>query len=281
MGAGLFEAATALSFTETKFPYLKDESMTEEERKRLIGRLKLESGRMKNEFAILVDRAKESLQQKKVSAMDLEVLVMHSTSNDLAILFKEGKNIHELFCDLSKYWSFFDYEFLALIIKRHCPELSSELDKYEDHLKIFCQRRLCEIPSDIFQTKIGHKYNLYVKYNQKVDVMKLETAKELELKLSELLDTDLYLLEVQEGCVELVFHSLCDLDKNIPLRRYQQLQLTREMEVIQLRIGDYIFPSSDTTGPDSDTESDSGNETMSTCTTDSTGTNYWWREAKQ
>ena len=258
--------------------------MTEEERERLIGRLKLESSRMKNKFAILVDRARASLQQQNISASDLKVLVEHSSRNELVNLFKKKKKsikILDLFCALSDYWSFFDYEFLGLIIERHCPELLSELKKYEDQLKMFCHRRLCEIPKDIFKTKKGHKNNLYVKYNQKVNQMKLETAKELELKLSELLDTELHLLEVQEGCVELVFHSHCDLNKNIPLRRYQQLQLTREMEVIQLRIGDYTFPSSDTTGPDSDTESDSGYETMSTGTTDSTGTNYWWREAKQ
>ena len=249
--------------------------MTMEERERLIGRLKLESGKMKNKFAILVDKARASLQQQNISANDLKVLITHSDRNELVNLFKKKKNsksIPDLFCALRNYWSFFDYKLLSLIIERHCPELMSELDAYEDNFRTFCRRRLCEIPKDIFKTKKVHKNNLYVKYNQKVDQMKLETAKELELKLSELLEIELYLLEVQEGCVELVFHSLCDLDENIPLRRYQQLQLIK-MEVIQLRIGDYSFPSmcSDTTGPVSDTESDSGNETMSTCTSDATG----------
>ena len=248
-----------------------------EERERLIGRLEHESGKMKNEFAILVDRARESLEQKKISIDKLKVLTKYSNRSDLFDLFEKmhmrKRTISDLFCALSEYWSLFDYEFLAVIIKRHCPELQSELDVYEDQFKTFCKRRLCEIPCDTFKTKTKQKKKLYVKYNKKVDEITLETAKKLEHKLSELLETELYLLEVQEGCVELVFYSLSELDENIPLHKYQQLQLIK-MEVIQLRIGDYSFPSkcSNTTGPVSDTESDSGNETMSTCTSDATGT---------
>ena len=106
--------------------------------------------------------------------------------------------------------------------------------------------------------------------------------------------------------MELVFYSLCDLDENIPLQLWQEKQLT-EMEVIQLKFGDYAFPSSDeniplqlwqekqltemevihelkfgdyafpssdANSPASDTDSDSGNETMSICTTSTNFTAY-------
>ena len=258
---------------EKKFPYLKDKSMTENERERLIGRLTIESQEMMDKFAIFVDRTREALEHKQVSVNDLTALIKYSSRNCLVKIFKRKRTIFDLFYALSDYCSFFDYEFIGLIIKRHCPELISELDKYEHEFKMFCRRRLCEIPSDIFKTRKGDKNNLYIKYDEKVDMMKLETAKQLEHRLSKLLETELCLLEVQEGCVELVFYSLCDLDENIPLHRWQEKQLT-EMEVIQLKFGDYAFPSSDAKSPASDTGSDSGNETMSICTTSTNFTAY-------
>ena len=212
--------------------------MTKEQRERLIGRLEHECGRMKNKFAILVDRARESLEVKKISINELKVLIKHSSRNNLVKLFEKmkRKKISNLFYVLSEYWSFFDYEFLALIIERHCPELKTELDKYVDSLKTFCRRRLCEIPSDIFETTKGRKNNLYVKCGQEVYKMKLETAKDLEHKLSELLDTELYLLHVQEGRVEIIFDSYCNLNDKIPLSNQQNKQLS-EMGVTSLRYG--------------------------------------------
>ena len=147
---------------------MNDKSTTKEERERLIARLEVESGRMKDEFAILVDRVRASLQDQNISPSDLRVLITHSDRNELVKLFKKNKkNIPDLFCALKDYWSFFDYEFLAAIIKRHCPKLITELDNYEDRLKTFCRRRLCEIPSNIFKTKKGHRNKVYIKYNQK------------------------------------------------------------------------------------------------------------------
>ena len=259
--------------------------MAKEEREHLIRQLMVESGRMKNEFAILVDRVRESLEQKSISVNNLRVLITHSDRNEVVNLFKKKKtNITDLFCALKDYWSFFDYEFLAVIIKRHCPELKPELGNYEESLKLFCRRRLCEIPSNIFKTKKGHKNNLYIKYNQKVDKMKLETAKQLQHKLSELLETQLYLLEVKEGCVELVFDSFCDLDDQFSLSKQRKEQL-RNMGVLEIRNGDYkcfvglnmasevalpgkanLGPVSESlAGPDSSgfVDTDSGNDSMS------------------
>ena len=69
--------------------------MTKEKRERLIGRLKLESGKMKNKFAILVDKARASLQQQNISANDLKVLITHSDRNELVNLFKKRKEFEE------------------------------------------------------------------------------------------------------------------------------------------------------------------------------------------
>ena len=211
--------------------------MTKGEKDRLIGRLKLESGKMRNKFADLADRTREALEKNKTSVKDLELLIKFSDRNNLVNLFKKKKTVYKLFYALSDRCSFFDYEFLSVIINRYCPELKPLLDDYEAHFKTFCQCRLCEIPSDIF-TKKRHTNNLYVKYNQSVDQMTLETAKDLEIKLSELLKTELYLLEVHEGCVELVFDSCCDLNDQFPLSKQQKEHLDK-MGVIRLNYSNY------------------------------------------
>ena len=222
--------------------------MTKEERDRRICQLKFESSEMKSKFAILVDRTREALEIKNIAPADLEVLVMHCERSDMIKLLKKKKTIRKLFCALSEYWSFFDYEFLSVIIERHCPELKSHLNNYEADFKTFCKRRLCEIPSDIFRTKKGHRNNLYVKYNQSVYQMKLETAQKLELKLSALLKTTLYLLEVNEGCVELVFDSFCNLDEIFPLSSRIKEQLGR-MGVIKLENGSYTYTNVEAQNP--------------------------------
>ena len=75
---------------------MNDKSTAKEERKRLIARLEVESGRMKNEFAILVDRVRASLQDQNISATDLRVLITHSDKNELANLFKKKKKYSRL-----------------------------------------------------------------------------------------------------------------------------------------------------------------------------------------
>ena len=222
-----------------RFPYLKSEGLTQGERERLIIRLTMGSDDLRKKFALVVDRARESLEKQKLTSKDLQVLIKHATKNKLYDVFKRKKTIHKLFLKMTDHWSFFDYEFLGLIIDRFCTELQADMARYEMEFKKYCQRRLCEIPADVFQTRPNEKNNLYVKCDHYFDKITLKEAKELEERLAKLLDTELYLLRVEEGCVQLVFGSLCDPSTKFPLNQLQREQLS-EMKILCLIHEDQI-----------------------------------------
>ena len=154
---------------------------------------------------------------------------------------------------MTDHWSFFDYKFLGLIIDGFCTELQADMARYELEFKKYCERRLCEIPADVFETRPNEKNNLYVKCDHYFDKITLKEAKDLELRLAKLLDTELYLLRVEEGCVQLVFGSLCDLSTKLPLNKLQKEQLS-EMKILCLIHEDQIQYDRETFTSESDNE---------------------------
>ncbi len=221
-----------------KFPYLKAENLTKKRRERLLAQLEVESGKTQDKFAILVDRARESLENQRIACNDLKVLVSHSQKNRLINLLEQSKTIAGLFFELRKYWSFFDYEFLSVIINRHCPELKSELNEFVSSFKEFIKRRVCEVPADVFKKREDDEYNLYVKYSHDFDKITMEDVKQLEYKLSDLLGTDLYLLEVEEGCIRLVFYSSCAITTSL---NTEQIEDLKELGVSRLYSDSVIY----------------------------------------
>ena len=139
-------------------------------------------------------------------------------------------SITKLFLALGDYWWFFDYELLSLIINRHCMELKPELELYITSFKEYCERRICEVPIDVFKER-GDEYNLYVKCDHNFDKNTLSDVKDIEGKLSDLLETELYLLGVEEGCVKLVFTNLCAITSPLTLKQMEEL---KELKVIHL-----------------------------------------------
>ena len=231
-----------------KFPYLKSEHLTQGRRERLLAQLELESEKMQNEFAILVDRARESLEENNITCSKLKVLVSHSHKNTLLDLITRSGSIMDLFFELRKYWSFFDYEFLSVIIDRYCLELKPDLKDYVSSFKEYCKRRICEVPANVFSKRTDDEYNLYVKCDYNFDKNTLDDVKKMELKLSNLLDTDLYLLGVEEGCIKLVFNSLCAI--STPLSN-EQVDELKSLGIFRLESNSivYYFERSGTSSP--------------------------------
>ena len=97
---------------------------------------------MRQEWAILTDRAREMLIKQNMKCKDLKMLIK-CPFNKLLKLFESELSIDDLFLKLYDHLSFFDYEFLGLIIKRHCPELLSDLDIYVSNLKLWLL--VCEV----------------------------------------------------------------------------------------------------------------------------------------
>ena len=220
------------------FPYLKTDNLSNEDREKLLARLKRESGKMQDKFAILVDRTRESLEKQNISCNNLKVLVLHSQNSRLLHLLDKSRSITDLFIELWSYWSFFDYEFLSVIVNRHCSELTKELRKYVFSFKEYCERRICEVPVRIFDRSGEIEYKLYVKCDHKFDKNTLKDVKELECQSSDLLDTDLGLLGAEEGCMKLVFNSLCAI--STPLKP-EQVEAISKLGILRLFSDDVLF----------------------------------------
>lgn len=216
--------------SEKKFPYLKMPKLSEEKKESLLGRLKVQSDDIRSEFAILVDKTRGSLIKQGISSQDLKLLIEYSNNSRLYNLFEKEVEITDLFFKLRKYLSFFDYEFVGLIIKRHCPELTNDLENYKSALKIYCKRRAVEVPADVFKREDADETSLFVKCDKSFESVILNDIKDLQSRLSELLGTDLYLLRVDDGCTELVFDAMCPI---FPLIKSQRQQLS-EMGILKV-----------------------------------------------
>ena len=117
-------------------------------------------------------------------------------------------DLNEAFVKAKKVWSFFDFETVKKIIKSFFIDdfdLQVELRSYESYFKIYCQRRLCDVPIDfLLRDEVPTKItNVHVKVDETFNNIRLEKVKVIEQKLSHLLGTDLYLLDVKDGCKEL------------------------------------------------------------------------------
>ena len=200
-----------------------------EEREDLLARLQLESKEMKYKFAILVDRTRASLEDKGVTCEQLKAFVAHTPEGILHDVFDQNETITKLFFELRKYWSFFDYELLEAIIIRHCPDLQPRLDEYISELKRYCERKLCEVPNDAFESR-GDAHKLYVQRDTVFDEATLKDDKDLKAKLSRLLGRELFLLGVDEGSITFIFNSFSEID---PLTS-QQKRVLKEMEISRL-----------------------------------------------
>ena len=204
---------------------------------------------IKQEFAGLVDSTLQSLQQNNVTLEELKVAVKMYLPNKVHNLFSSTKSLNDMFLeDLSDYWSFFDYELLAFIIKRRCKELQSDLDGYIAIFKEYCKRKYSEVPT-AFNSKARERYfKLTVKVYGEFDHITMEQVKEIECQLKKITGLDLSLSRIGDGCIELVFISLSEEDDMLPLSTQDKEKLS-EMGVFKLYSSNCVYYDSDISSP--------------------------------
>ena len=159
----------------------------------------------------------------------------HVTSEEL----KDVTDLSDALLILSDHWSFFDFELLRALIKGFCNknvELMLEFNEYESNFKLYCERRLCEIPADSFNAGVSQKKrsHLHVKLDEVFNV-KTKDIKRLNRKLSDMLQTNVRLLNIEEGCIELIYITLHEFDKTFRLTGKQN------EEYEELRCIEYIY----------------------------------------
>ena len=200
------------------FPHLDTNRMTEEEIQELEDRLLEDTTNMIYKYARLVSSTNESLQKQAVNPKDIAIRVISlrlfdTYENQQRGLNDDGKkiqnatSIQDIFLVMPCYWSFFNYEPLEHIIEyKGTPEDKENLQKYLHELKEFCKLRIFEVPPHVYGNK-SNKEN-WAQFTVKLDdeIQKLHDLSQVRRKIASILGLRyLYLYEITEGCVKVVF----------------------------------------------------------------------------
>ena len=229
--------------SKQKFPYLKAETLTTEQREELIGELTVENEDMRSKFATLVGLMNSSLQDNEISVSKLKVTFKNLELDELVKMLHDESDMNEAIFKASDFWSFFDYETVKNIINTHCSDdadLQQRVESYESDFKIYCQRRLCEVPVKCLKAGVLSKTsNLRVKIDEDFKI-KLSKVKRIEARLSHLLGKRLCLMKVEDGCIKLVFNYFGRIKVTLPLNSQQEEELS-EMRVLRLYDDNYEY----------------------------------------
>ena len=213
-----------------KFPFLEVEHLDEEEKKRLMGRLVMESRNIQYDFVAMVVQSVESLSstcKDKISnlKMSLEILKIPGIN--------EYDKVDKLLPAIFKHCSFFSFGILKCVISNFgTSDDKKRLTEYESRFKAYCKRRLCEVPIDTEDPSMQNKTKIYIETDKVFDVP-AEEVYELESKLKVILGVPVYLHGVKPGSITLIFYTFHDLDTIFPLNEKQIVQL-KQIGVLKL-----------------------------------------------
>ena len=123
--------------------------ITESERQLLRKRLESDSDNLQQEFAKLVNSVNQYMVNCEVHSSGLS-LALITYDSSLKKKIGEYDGCQEILLKMSKYWSFYDYNFLKFIVKTVCTSYKRceyLLQGYVSHFERFCKYRLYESPS--------------------------------------------------------------------------------------------------------------------------------------
>ena len=221
----LGKSATA----EERFPYLKSEHLSEEERGMLIGRLVADSEDIRSKFSFLLIQTTKSFTSAKISLQYLKIVLEPYKISELN---ESDDDISKILLKAFHYCSLFSFKIVKDIINYLGTNDDKErLAEYETSFKDYCKRRLCEVPIEVLnpggsrkkeETKSGKKETklFYVKTDEIFDVPS-EKIYVIQSDISKILDKPIHLKGIKEGCVELIFYLLHELDEIFPLNEKQ------------------------------------------------------------
>ena len=187
-----------------------------------------------NSFATLVTRTQMHLCRSETTAEDFKRLFIEREMIELDRRIKSTDTIPMMLDKVKQgnYWSFFNYELLASIIKCFCREthLITELDEYVSEFKNYCQRRISEVPhgslcgeqpQSTFKVKLDDTFH--------VERIKLQKLKDIQYQLEQILKMEpLQLVNVEKGCIELTFRYFNNaISRLFPLKEAEMVALSK------------------------------------------------------
>ena len=245
--------------TTSSFPYLKESGLTPAQQEGLSIRLCVESEDIIRKFWHLHSRVYESLRQRDVP---VERLVVHLSSlgafdpvskdSQKPVLqtfsqeLQNAKSIENVLLAIKDYFSFFNYHVLEHIVDELGTDQDRvELQNYKKAFDEYSKRRVYECPPEYGPKSNADHADLVVKLDSVYEKFTVKELKKFEYRLSRIFcvtpQSVLRLLQVEEGCLQLIFQVPSFVQQEIfPLSSEQERALAAE-GVIRLTCGDYQF----------------------------------------
>ena len=242
------------------FPSFNHDGLSEEEFKSRLCVLEKESNEMDFKFNTLSSSICRSLKERNVlkdnlltCLMGLKVMQPCFQGKKQRIFRKQRRKLEkcqtvdEVWWIISEYFSFFNYKLLKHIANSlGTKEDEEKVATYEQDFHTYAKRLLSESPSQFGSRVPEDSTDLIVKLDSSYDDCTLCYLKELEKKLSDILQLEhgvMRLCQVLPGCYELTFEVPSFVESAVfPLSHDQEAAL-KALGVIRLRCGDYTYLS--------------------------------------
>ena len=134
-------------------------------------------------------------------------------------------SIDRVFAILSQYWSFFNYELLEHIINcKGTPNDIVNLEEYKEELKVFCRRRIDEVPKYALGQISASETTVQMKLD--LDHPTLNGIRDVKQRICKILavpPSTLHIYSTSDGCVELAVWMPTHIRKQLfPVTNKQQ-----------------------------------------------------------
>ena len=171
--------------------------------------IKIDVDRIQRKFAILQTVIRKSLKERGVPTQEIvaHVIGLGVAKTDKQKLESE-ESLDRVFIVLTGYWSFLDYDLLDSIVEIYGNDTDRDrMEAYNEELKLFCNRRLSEVPErNLILSNDQTREQMVVKLN--VSDPRLSVIRDLKIKACKVLNAkpcELQIKEVKEGCVQVTF----------------------------------------------------------------------------
>ena len=195
---------------------------------------------LKRKFASLVFDVQKALVSNQWKVEDVTTLIkLHYQSDEISKLLDESESIAEIFGRLSKYFSFFNYNIIKLIVsKLNSTAIIKKLKKYKKAFREYSKLRICECPAGASGSREDKEKVYVLKTEMKLN-NSLEEYEKLQFEMNKVLGGKLLrLIDVEEGCVQLTFRGFVEAELSLLKENGQEL---RNIGVLCLTYGDQEF----------------------------------------
>ena len=217
---------------------------------------------MKRQFGYLVTKTRDSVEERilvgifATSILALGAYEPAPEERDQSLLdehreeIMRAESISEIFNILSPYWNYLNHEILEYIVKLYgTSDDNKRMKSYDEELQNFCKRRIFELPLPETGSSNGNALSpKQKKFSVKINVCEDITCKELlriRKRIAKVLHVKLATLIiscVDAGCVQLTFLIPKFVAQEIfPLSDEQTSALHKDVSVVRLECGDYVF----------------------------------------